>query len=193
MTNQTLAKIHFPSDEDPLDQYAQKLFEFKQFYFQRNPIPKVCQRKVVQLKTIHEAFLLRFPELALHFNPMPQDEFTFYGFFAEDFLRIEALRAKFRGQISKSQHAVEIAQNLDAWFDAEVTFAQKYATIFMDSDLASIQLNQNTDAMSLNAELKQTEAPLSLDYLQSNKSELLPKLHDELQRCAKFVLVHSTV
>lgn len=193
MTNQALAQIHFPSDEDPLDQYAQKIFEFKQFYFQRNPIPKVCQRKIAQLKAIDGAFVFRFPEITLRYNVMPRGELQFSGLFQQDFLLIEALRAKFRGQISKSQHAMEIADALESWFDAELTFAKQYAAIFLDSDLTSIQLSQNTDAMSLNVELKQIEAPLALDYFQTNKSNLSPKLHDELQRCAKFVQVNLAV
>jgi hypothetical protein len=193
MTNQALAQIHFPSDEDPLDQYAQKIFEFKQFYFQRNPIPKVCQRKIAQLKAIDEAFVFRFPEITLRYNVTPRGELQFSGLFQQDFLLIEAFRAKFRGQIAKSQHALEIADTLESWFDSELTFTKQYAGIFLDSDLTSIQLSQNTDAMSLNVELKQFEAPLALDYFQTNKSILSPKLHEELHRCAKFVQVNLAV
>lgn len=190
--NEVLAKIHFPDDiEEPLDLYNEKLFRVKQFYFQRNPIPKVTQQKIKELQDLHAAFALRFPQLIPNRTYNPLAAVVFSKFFKTDYKILQNAQTIFKGRVATCHHALDLAQYLEDWYHLEVEFARTYGHFYEEVDLSAFQLTQNDDVMLINQRL---EANASFDLhadSQLNKNEIPIVLQDVLKRCAKFIVMHK--
>jgi hypothetical protein len=192
--NTALAKIHFPSDEDPEEQYAEKLFRLKQFFFRHNPVPKVLDSKIRELETIHAAFKTRFPNVELDFQNEESVTPFFTGNLLEDVKTLQNSRTVYRNKIARAHHAFQMIELLKLWYSAELLFALNYSSYFLESDLTDVNLTVNVDPMNILDDI------LSLDkqrYKSNDQllsiSHLPETLKRELKRCAKFVLVHSEI
>lgn len=192
--NTALAKIHFPSDEEPEEQYAEKLFRFKQYFFQHNPVPKVLENKIRELEAIHTAFLTRFPNIELHFEHDVSDGTSFTGNLLTDVKTLQNSRIVYRGKIARTHHALEMVETLKSWYSAELVFAQKYESYFAESDLTNVNLAVHVDPMILLDEIFSLDKQLFESNWQFHSTEYLPEtLIGELKRCAKFALIHREI
>jgi hypothetical protein len=192
--NEALAKIHFPDDvEEPLDLYNEKLFRFKQFYFQRNPIPKVTQQKIKELQDLDAAFELRFPQLNPNRAYTPVADVVFSKFFSTDYKMLQHAQTIFKGRVATCQHALDLSEYLEDWYNLEVDFARTYGHFYEEDDLTAVQLTQNEDVMLINQRLAANAYfNLHADY-QWNKNDIALELQDVLKRCAKFIVLHKRI
>ena len=193
--NESIAKIHFPEAiDDPAELYSDKLFRFKQFYFQRSPIPKVCQQKVKELRDIHLAFEIRFPYIEIQRSFTPLSEIIFSNDLATDLSILQNLQTVFRARIANSHNALDLAEYLENWYCMECAFAKTYSTLYASEDLSEVNISQNKDPMLLNEYLAEMSfSKISMAENQINKSAFPTLLQEELKRCAKFIELHERI
>jgi len=193
--NEAIAKIHFPeSTEDPESLYAEKLFRIKQFYFQHTPIPKVKQQKIKELIDLHDAFLTRFPQIEIRSNISCCSIETLTSDFKADFSIIENQRAQFKRLISSTHNALDLAHFLEKWYEFEFNFALLYSSIYVNSDLSTVNLSQNIDPMLIHESFMDVEQNLIVSPENHIFWTNIPNpIRQELMRCSKFIHLHDGI
>lgn len=181
-----LAKIHFPYDEDREDQYQEKLFKTKQFYFQKTPVPKLNDQKVKELRDIHRAYVIRFGVLDLTNDELEIPTFQFNANLFSDYSTLQDIRAWFRGQMARTSHALQFATLLENWLEVEFQYAKVYSAIFQNDDLSLVNVSNQADPMLLIQELRSMDKVGGLEF-----SNFSAPIIDELKRCAKFVFLQN--
>lgn len=187
--NPSLALIIFPSDDEPEEQYAEKLFKIKHYFFQRSPIPKVYKQKIKELNDIHLAFEIRFPELSISKDANENLEFSSRNDFANDFIVIQEIRSMCRRNMSNSHNALSLIEILQNWYYIELKYSSAYNTFFKNHDLSDINLAQSSDPMYVMKELKNQTWTLTDDSIEEG---FVPSsVVHELKRCSKFMKLYE--
>ncbi len=190
--NPALARIYFPNDEEPEEVYHEHLFQVRQYYFQQLPVPKVAQAKAKKLLEMHRAFVMRFGYEPFSERQIDYPDFGFQQDLLLDFHKIEQIRSFCRTQLSWLNHAAQAAEFLLYWYELELLFASKFASVCSGHDLTKVVLKA-PDAVRLNQEIKtaSVENALTLGYLKNAFENLTGAVQQELLRCAKMLELHE--
>jgi hypothetical protein len=187
-----LARIYFPENlEEPFDVYQEKHFHIKQYFFQRAPIPVVVQKKIKELNELHDAYLLCYPEASFDEQYIPFTPSIFTGNWLDDFHVLQNARTKYKTQLVPLISAKNSVLLLGNWFAEELNYAKIWSPIYVQSDLAQVQISQEPDPMRLLQWLRELPFNPSLENIENEHDSLIVELQNELKRLSKFVALAS--
>lgn len=148
------AKIYLPfSDEDELiDVYEEKLFEFKQFFLAQAPIAKVFQAKLVKLEKLDLAFETLTGTPFQHFDTA-QLEFEISDEVEKAFHYYEHQKNQLRAKIASAQNGIALKKSIENLLALVHAYQLKW-TIGADLDIELEAISREPDSMEILAAIR---------------------------------------
>lgn len=134
------------SDGDSLeDVYEEKVFEWKNFFVNRFPVPSLFRSKIKQLEKLEDAYLVLGGATSGSGNASIELEFS--SSFKEAFHQFSQRRSVLKSQLFQSESASTIGSVVQVLID----LTESYARVWNDTELdtAGVVISKEPDPMDL--------------------------------------------
>lgn len=134
------AKLFFPFEEaDDLDDlYAERLFEYKQFFISKTPIRKVFESKLVKLKQMHDAYCLLTNSEVEEIDIKQKRIVQFSDELKSAFSEWERLKSQVKQELTIANHALQLIQTISWYLSIVDTYRLKWYT----EELIEVEIDQ---------------------------------------------------
>ncbi|HLU88058.1 MAG TPA: hypothetical protein VKZ44_09910 [Taishania sp.] len=134
------AKLFFPFEEaDDLDDlYAERLFEYKQFFISKTPIRKVFESKLVKLKQMHDAYCLLTNMPIVEVENKQYNVVQFSDELKSAFSEWERLKSQVKQELTIANHALQLIQTISWYLSIVDTYRLKWYT----EELIEVEIDQ---------------------------------------------------
>jgi len=134
------AKLFFPFEEaDDLDDlYAERLFEYKQFFISKTPIRKVFESKLVKLKQMHDAYCLLTNMPIVEVENKQYNVVQFSDEIKSAFSEWERLKSQVKQELTIANHALQLIQTISWYLSIVDTYRLKWYT----EELIEVEIDQ---------------------------------------------------
>ncbi len=128
------------------DAYEQKIFEWKNFFVNRFPIPTLFRSKIKQLEKLDEAYAALGGEV-IESSMDVAIKLEFSSDFKEAFHQFQEQRAQLKSKLFSAFHASEVISVVQGL----INLTQAYAEVWNDENLATtgIVMSKEPDPMDL--------------------------------------------
>jgi len=153
------ARLFFPLSptDDPDELYAERLFDYKQFFLTKNPIRKVFEARIHKMLNMDRAYRLmcNLPEEEQEkrgdFSPV-----IFSDRILESFQVWEAEKSRIKKAIMQSNRAIELADIVRNYLYIAQQYRKKWFYA-KDIDMPIESISQEVDPMEMLFEIQQFE------------------------------------
>lgn len=169
------AKLFFQWEdgEDPEEVWEEKLFEQKQFFLTRPPIPKVFFSRLKKLKKTQQAYLVlteQEDEIALS-KSNDAAEVAFSENVIEAFNQQQQYRMKMKAEVLRANTFVALEKSINTWLELERMYLEKWRV--EDSGLElDVVISKEPDPMELLQILREFEKTNGVLTFKNVKNEL---------------------
>ena len=105
------ALLFFPhnQEDDLLDLYEERLFEYKQFFISKPPIEKVFLAKEKKMMQMHDAFILFQGDEINKTEEIQKNTYAFSENILESFNYYQRIKNQIKNAITNSKSAIELS------------------------------------------------------------------------------------
>lgn len=146
--NEALLFFPFNEEDDLLDIYEERLFEYKQFFISKFPISKVFLAKEKKMLQMHESFLVLGGKINSNKNNYYFDTYTFSDSILETFNTYQNHRNDLKNFISQSTSALEISLLIHKLLELQSIYSDKWMNIEALPE-KEIAISTESDPMTL--------------------------------------------
>lgn len=178
------AKLYLPctDDESLEDVYDQKLFEWKNFFVNRFPIPKLFDKKIEQLKRLQEAYS-DLGGSAVIGTIEPETATVFSKNLKESFLKYSEERYALKMRLFTAGSAHELTSLIQALLKLTAAYAAVWENKVLD--VSGVVVSKEPDPMDLLQALNDAE---SLGVQTVDQVKTLPADHLVLNEAKRLSL-----
>lgn len=186
--NEARLLLNISENENIDDVWEQKLFEQKQFFLTRPPIPKVFRSRINKLEKLYSAYLVLKDEktesefIENQYNNFPE----FSDCIKEAFNQQQAERMKVKSQILRSENPTNLAKVIENWLELEKRYMKKWTIPEEVEKNSDIIISKEPDPMYILEDLKTVEESnnedITFDFLKNNLSSFPKRLISEFKR-----------
>lgn len=175
-------KIYFPFsvDDDLTELYADRLFEYKQFFIQKPPIHKVFEAKLSKLIKMHTAFEIvsgqTFAEQLIQSNDVEISNELLHAFST-----FEKQKGDYKLHVYSAGNALFLNQIVLNWLRTVDAYYQKWAS-FCDFEIVVEAISKEPDPMELLSAIRDFEKSGGKEFQDISKLKNNEVLMKEMKR-----------
>ncbi|MDB3906440.1 hypothetical protein N9355_03110 [Crocinitomicaceae bacterium] len=168
--SEALLFLGISDGEELNDAYDTKVFEWKNFFVNRFPIPSLFGKKIKQLEKLEKAYTVLGGE-SKEVND-PKVELVFADNFKEAFQQFSERRAFLKAQLFQAESAVDIAKVVQVLIDLTLAYAQVWNNEKLST--AGVVVSKEPDPMDLLVAIPEAE---KIGVHNISKIDALPENH----------------
>jgi hypothetical protein len=183
--DKALAKLLFqvPSDGDPQDVYDHLVFEHRNFFLSKSPIPTIFRARLAKAIQLQQAAFLEFPEEIDWDITEPNlqlIETEWAQNWLVDFGKLQVFRNQMKLHLHRLPHPTMWKDPIESWLDTEMTYAKLYGEdLSVD---AEVLVSKEPDPMRIWQELTNLVFPSTPENLKFHSKDLSSTLQVEQKR-----------
>lgn len=165
--------FHWEEDQTAEDSWEEKLFEFKQFFLTRPPIPQVFLSRLKKLEKMRDAYLV-LTDQSKEEEVVEEHHDKTYDFsdkVIEAFNLQQGFRMKVKSELLRSNTFSAIQNSIMNWLTHEKSYMLKWR-LNEPIDKSDILISKEPDPMELLEEIRQFEKRMGALTFEKVKNDL---------------------
>ncbi len=144
------ALLFFPhnQEDDLLDLYEERLFEYKQFFISKPPIEKVFLAKEKKMMQMHDAFILFQGDEINKIEEIKKNTYAFSENILESFNYYQRIKNQIKNAITNSKSAIELSIYSMELIFIHYSYSEKWI-ILDDLNKQNILISIEPDPMNI--------------------------------------------